>query len=222
MRFRGVTLDGEFYEFTLTDCPIQLNDKMMALSNKPKSPLLLSKSLARMTDEGDLAEFDIVYDSSSYKALGFIVYRNEFGIYDHRTDTFTRLRDVNTEFGVLKNRITNYIGSLKGKMQQIRWKSGNVVFSVYEMLRIVNGSIHVTTKLTKPIDASSIRLCTGLRKDKMDLCYGDILHDGIIVLHDYHPMIKIGENEFRDFEEDEIDDPTNYLGCSGKNKHRAG
>lgn len=205
MRFRGITLKGEPFEFTLADCPVQLNDKMIALSNRPESPLIHSQSLARMDDDGALAEFDIAYDSSNYKVLGFILYRNEFGVYNHKTDTFTRLRDLECDYGIIRNKNINYVNLINGKMQSIRWRIGDMAFSVYEMLKVVNGYIYCHTKLTRPLDASAARLCTGLKKDKKDICYGDILSDGMVVLHNYRPMIKVSENEYRDFMEEEID-----------------
>lgn len=205
MRFRGITLTGEPYEFVLADCPIQLNDKMIALSNKPESPLLHSQSLARMDDEGTLAEFDLVYDSSNYKVLGFILYRNEFGVYDHKNDMFTRLRDLNCDYGIMRNKNINYVNLINGKMQSIQWRIGDVTFSVYEMLKVLNGYVYCFTKFTRPLDITAARLCTGLKKDKKNICYGDILSGGIVTLHNYRPMIKVSDDVYRDFMEDEID-----------------
>lgn len=205
MRFRGITLAGAPCEFRLTDCPVRLNDNMIALTNRPKSPLIHAKSVARMNDDGTLAEFDIVYNAENYKAIGMILYCNEFGVYDHRSDTFTRLRDIEYSYGVLRNKNINYVSLVTGKLQNIKWKAGNVVFSIQDVFRIVGNNLFVTTKMTEALDIGTIRLCTGLKKNKKDICFGDILSDGIVVLKYNRPMVKLIDGEFRDLREDEYD-----------------
>ena len=204
MRFRGLTLHSRPYEFSIKDCPTQLNDKMTALSNKPGAPLLHTRTLSRVSDDYVVREYDMVYETSTKRFIGFVIYKNGFCVLVKETGEIIPLSELEN-FSLCGNESISIITELSRSSQTIRWKSGNDTFSIYDMLKIVDNCVFCCTLLTKPIDINSALLCTGLTKNGIHICFGDIMADGIVTLHNYKPMVKIGKNKYRELLEGEYD-----------------
>ena len=205
MRFRGITLHGKPYEFSIKDCPTQLNDKMTALSNKPGAPLLYTRSLSRVSDDLVVREYDMVYETSTKRFIGFVIYRNGFCVLVKKTGEVIPISELE-DFSLCGNESVSIMTELSRSSQTIRWKSGHDTFSIYDMLKIIDNCVFCCTLLTKPIDINSALLCTGLTKGGVHICFGDIMSDGIVELHHYKPMVRTSAGEYREFMEGEYDE----------------
>lgn len=58
---KALTLDREWFEFTLADIPTTFNDAEFVLFNKPNTPRLLLKGIRRGDPESGLYEGDIIH-----------------------------------------------------------------------------------------------------------------------------------------------------------------
>jgi hypothetical protein len=60
--------------------------------------------------------------------------------------------------------------------------------------------INVSIKLDSgDIDTNSVALCTGVKSEANEISFGDKIGDGVVCLHNYHPMLEV-DGEYRELE----------------------
>lgn len=200
MRLRGVSTLGEVVNFTLSDCPVILNDKTVVLLNRPNSPLLQAKSIARGLDNGSMYETDFVLDSKC-NLIGYVVYEKGFKMYNIASKEVVPFPE---DFKVIQNATLFTIPDIKCRRKVIKFCSNGITFSIHSLIVAEGNTGYVFSKNLKTIDLCSAKFATGLKKGSKEICYGDHLLDGEIVLHDFHPMVET-ENGYRELRLDEYD-----------------
>ena len=204
MRLRGITLEGEAYFFELNDCPVIINDTTIALVNKPGSPLLRANSIARSSVETGICETDFVMTKSN-KFVGYIVYDNRFRIWLTGLNVTVPFDDVD-KFIIQENTGTKDIEIMNQFRSPILYKYGDFTFNINKVIRIVNNKVIVYNKLLREIYVRDVNLCTGLTYNGIPIAFGETVPNGKVVLHHNKPMIKIGDDVYKEFEKGEYDD----------------
>ena len=200
MRLRAITKNRQKYYFEIKDCPVYLNDKIVALMNKPGSPLLLANSIARGLDDEDIFEFDYVLDKDSRKFLGYIVYTTEFCIYHVEKGTLVPMRGIDN-YTVLSNTVLSDVDKLEEVRSPLRFKCDSNSFGFRRIIYFHNNYLYTDIKhLNSFVDMNNIQFLTGLKKGRKEIPFGKKVPDGEIVLNDFHPMVKKHNNTFRELE----------------------
>lgn len=186
MRLRGVSTRGEIVYFSLSDCPIVLNDKAIILLNRPNSPILQSKSIARGLDDASMFETDFVLDKN-YNMIGYVIYDIGFKMYDIHSGEVVPLPK---DFKLLQNATLFTMPNIKCRKHVMKFRSGNIMFSLHSLI-VAEGNVgYVFSKNLKSINLDDIKFATGIKLNGIDICYGDIVNGGVVGLHNYTPMIK--------------------------------
>ncbi len=200
MILRGITLDRSPYEFTIYDCPVRINDKHTALVNKINSPILVTDTIVYGDGEG-LYESDFAFNASN-KFVGFVVYVDRFYVYD----IFNKeLIPYSKEFHTSFNGGSKFVKEFGKIRYGIVLKASGIVFDLSVLVCVDKGKIRISTQLMKEIPISNLRYCTGLTFGKRPIAFGDGVSDGIVELHNYHPMVKMDTGEYRELRSSEYD-----------------
>lgn len=200
MRLRAVSLKGEFVHFKMSDCPVILSDKTVVLLNRPNSPILQLRSIARGLDDESLFETDFVLDGKD-NLLGYVVYDKGFKIYNPKTNDVEPFPE---DFKVLPNATVNTIPDTKYQNRVIWFVGKDTPFGIQSIVVAEGDTGYVFSKNLKSIDLSNVKFTTGYRKNNTEICFGDQLSDGYVVMHDNHPMVKTKQG-FRELRRDEYD-----------------
>ena len=185
LKLRALSMKNIPVEFTLEDCPVIIYDNIIALSNRKKSPLLKASTIARGT--GDFFEFDFVYRENLF--LGFVTYFNGFKIYDPTTKELSPIN--NNESYIFKSRNIDISKELSSMPRtKLAFKSGNTRFNIYKIVKASKDCTMLSLKESYKIQTSSIKICTGIIKDNEELAFGETYNGGVVVLHDFIPMLE--------------------------------
>ena len=207
MKLRGLTLKQEFYDFEITDCPVYINSSMVALVNKPNSPLLQAKSIVRGEEEFGLFESDMVLEKETSRFVGYLVYIAGFKIYNPLLKEYIDLNEFNIgDYNYVGNNQISKILEIVSVRDYIKFKSGNVSFRINNLILIRSDKLLITNKSVGLLNVKDIKFSTGLLFNGEDICFGDILTDGYVVLHNCRPMVRTFSNTYRDLQEGEYDD----------------
>lgn len=201
MILRGITFDKHIITFDINDGPALVSDDIIALTNRPNSPLLWANSIARGDEVTGVFENDFIF-SEKQQLIGHVIYNNGFFIKRYMEDEcipmeskYHRLENANCE-------ITKILEAYK---QPIRYKTGNFAFTLKRVLRVEGNNLIITNKLLKPINLNNVKMCCGLiGTDGNELAYGDFFGGGIVECHNFKPMIKMADGSYRDFRKEEL------------------
>ena len=209
MVLRGISLKASPVLFDLKDCPVVLNSELIALINRPYSPLLRADSIVLGDEENGLFEGDYVFGSDKHNLIGYIIYLKGFKVLDARTNEVLELKDIG-DYYTRVNSSKRGLNIIKPYRFRIEYKYQDYTFDISKLLRVDNGIITIYKKLLEPIKIEDVKLCTGFTDNGDVLSYGDVYGDGVICYHDLKPMIRTSKNSFIDIvEREEITD-----GCS--------
>lgn len=200
MILRALTLDNETVYFTVTDAPVCINSKHTILCNKHNSPIIVSKTIARGPLEADLFEFDFVVDKETSKFIGYVVYTDGFYIWNPHNQEMTPIRDT-SRYKFLDNTRAYRTDELNAIRSSIRFKGNDRLFRLNRIMYSDGEFVFVELKgCTGPIKLSRVMLCTGVGEDRNEMQFGQHLNDGVIELHEYHPMVKLYKGGYRKLE----------------------
>lgn len=207
MLLRAITLKREPYPFELKDCPIFINDSIVALTNKPGSPLLQAKTIMRGDDETGVFESDFVFRKDTFKLVGYVVYVDRFYILDYKTYELTPLdENAMQTYDFSSNLQSADIVQINKARSYILFRIENITFRINSLIRVVSDKyLYLSRKNTDKLDLSTLAFCTGLKRNGNDLCFGDLMQDGVIVLHNFKPMVRLHSGRYRDLMEGEYD-----------------
>lgn len=200
MKFRAVTHNYELIYFTVADGPVAINDKSTILVNRPGSPMILSKSIMRGTDDG-VFESDFVLRKEDITLVGFVVYIDGFYVWDYKRNNFIPLRDT-SKFLFTENTRLYRIDSINKMRRSIRFFGGDRTFRLERIMYSKNGMLYVDVN-GDGVNISDVKLCTGIEYNHTELYYGQSVNNGTVEFHDYHPMLKMFNGEYRELEEDD-------------------
>lgn len=200
MRFRAVTHDYKLVYFGVEDAPVAINDKSSILVNRKNSPMILSKSIVRGTDDG-IFESDFVTWEDNMTLVGFVVYRDGFYVWDYKRDNLIPLRD-RSKFVFTENTRLYRIDDINKMKSPIKFYGGNRVFRLNRIMYSKDNNLFVEVRNCKGgVNINEVKLCTGLEFDHTELYYGQHIGDGVVEFHNYHPMIKTLSGEYREVED---------------------
>lgn len=198
MRIRGTTKTGEKYCFSMSDCPVCINDRVVALVAKSNSPLLLLNSIVRGLDDKDIFEYDYVSCSKTRKFIGYVVYIDGFYAFNPKTKECTPLGELE-DFIVLPNNTRTCMTELEELRSPIRLISNGDVFSFKRCIYYDNDVIYTDlAKLTKLANRNSISFLTGLEKGGKVLPFDKMVSDGVVTLNNYRPMVRLHNGDYRE------------------------
>lgn len=199
MHLRAVSVSGDFVYFSITDCPVIINERAVILLNRPNSPILQLRSIARGTDDDKMFEGDFVLDCQ-YNVVGYVVYNKGFKVSTPKGE----LIPFKEDFKVLFNATTQLSNEVKSNKSMLTFVFEDTSFTLHSIVTCDRDVGYLFSKNLKSIDLSNVKFATGFKFNGRDLCYGDVMEDGVIVLHELHPMVKT-QSGFRELRSDEYD-----------------
>ena len=200
MRFRAVTHDHKLIYFGVEDAPVAINDKSSILVNRKNSPMILSKSIVRGTDDG-VFESDFVTWKKDMTLVGFVVYRDGFYVWDYKRDNYIPLRDTSA-FIFTENMRLYRMDDINNMRVPIRFYGGGRTFRLNRIMYSKDNMLFVEVRNNRGgVNIKDVKLCTGLEFGHTELYFGQSVNDGTIVLHDYHPMVETFNGEYREVED---------------------
>lgn len=161
MRLRGITTMNEVVYFSVEDCPIYINKDIIALANRPNSPLLKAMSIARGDEELGYYESDFVFSNITHSFVGYIVYRGGFCIYSPELDMVFPFVDSG-KFTVLVNFKAFDIRKINTKRSPIEFTANNNIFSISNIVRVNNNGVYLMGKgMPFSVHPELVKLYTG-------------------------------------------------------------
>lgn len=205
MILRAQTLQNKTVYFGVEDAPVCINNRQTILCNKPNSPILLTKTIVRGVFPKEFFEFDFVCRKSDTKFIGYVVYTDGFYIWSPKTQELTPIRDT-SDLLFVENTRTYRIDEINALRSSIRFSTGDRLFRLSRIMYSDRKNVYVELKgSTGPVDINSIKMCTGVGKGRNELSYGQYLKDGVIELHDYHPMVLLADGTYRELESEDYE-----------------
>lgn len=206
MRLRGITYNKSTVEFQVSDVPIFINSQSVILARKNNSPILRAQSIARGDDDGVLFETDFVIDKSSSKVIGMVVYTDGFYIWNPQDNTLIPIRSIDgLEF--IPNTQMHRVMEMAPYRSRIRFGSGDRRFNLDKLIYYKGEELFITIRASgRPIRLDSICYGTGINSDNIELLYGQVIPNGLIILKDYHPMLQLPDGSVRELEESDYDE----------------
>jgi hypothetical protein len=203
MILRAQTLQNKTVYFGVEDAPVCINNKQTILCNKPNSPILLTKTIARGTDSKELFEFDFVCSKGDCKFLGYVVYTDGFYIWNPKSQQLTPIRDA-SGFTFVENTRAYRVDDINAMRSSIRFSSGDRLFRLSRIMYSDRENVYIELKgCSGPVAINSIKMCTGVGADRKELSFDQYLPDGVIKLNNYHPMVKLADGTFRELESED-------------------
>lgn len=206
MRLRGLTPTKKSVYFNISDVPICINDSMTILAKQKKSSQILTKSIMRGTDDGLFYESDFVMSKDKNGCVGFIVYIDGFYIWDANNNKLTPLRSTEG-YSFVSNTQMYRIDEINKVRGKLRFKCGKVAFGIDRIIYYKDEEMFITVKsIGQPIITEEINFGTGIYIDgNIELSYGQIVNDGMVVMKKYHPMLQLANGEYRELEDSDYD-----------------
>lgn len=164
---KALTLDSEWYEFTLADIPTLQTQEQFVLMNKPGAPILRNKLLRRGDPETGLYEGDVIkYDGMLWLVCyerGFRVINSDYTLrYLYHLDNFTRVGFYTDIQG---------LPSLTFK-KRFLFKYKEQVFRLEDIVGAYEGNL-LLRSVSKPVPADEIQQDCGMRSNGTLLYLGD-------------------------------------------------
>lgn len=200
MILRAQTLNNEMVYFGVEDAPVCLNNRQSILCNRPNSPIINTRTIARGTEDKLMFEFDFVCRKDNNTLIGYVVYTDGFYIYEHNTGKLIPIRDT-SNISFVNNEKLYKFDEISNVRTDIRFSNGNRKFRLNRIMYSDRESLYIELKgYTGPVPIESVHMCTGVGEDRKELFYGQYLRDGVVSLHEYHPMVRLANGEYRELE----------------------
>lgn len=204
MKLRGLTPNRKPVYFCIDDVPVCINDSMTILARKPNSPLIISKSIMRGDDSGDFFESDFVIGSMG-KFIGFVIYTDGFYIWNVFADKIIPIRKTDN-YSFVQNTQMYKLDDINQRRGKLRFKCNRYSFDINKIIYYKKSEMFITVKPSgTPIILGQINFGTGIFVDNIEIHYGQVLNDGIVVLNNYHPMLKLPGGKCRELEDSDYD-----------------
>lgn len=205
MILRAQTLKNKTVYFGVEDAPVCINNRQTILCNKPNSPILLTNTIARGTDDKELFEFDFVCSKGDCKFIGYVVYTDGFYIWEPKTEKLTPIRDT-SGYTFIENTRAYRIEEINNMRSAIRFNTNGKLFRLSRIMHADAQNIYIELKgCSGPVNIESVKMCTGVGEGRKELSYGEFLKDGVIELHQYHPMVKLVDGSYRELESEDYE-----------------
>ncbi len=200
MKLRGLTLDKEVVYFDIKDVPVILNDNMVVLTKRKNSPILIAQSIMRGSDDGKVFESDFVFSDSQHGVVGFVVYKDGFYIYSNQANTLIPIRNTDG-LRFVENTQMYKVSELEPYRSRIRFGSGNRRFYLNRIIYYKDDEMFITIKPSgSTITLESLKYCTGVNAEGLELVYDQVLESGKVIMNDYHPMLLKSDGTIRELE----------------------
>lgn len=205
MKLRGITLDGNPLVFELKDGPIKINENITILCARPNSPIIQTKSLVRGLDDLNIFEMDYIFIDNKF--YGFVIYTDMFCAYCYKTGEIIPLHKMDlSNIRFVTNSTSFHANELKSYRSVIRYTVDGYTFPLTRLVFVdKDGAYLYVNKNVSPIPIEDLKMCTGSLTNEDKLHFGQTVHDGTIVLNNYHPMVKRFNGQFREIEEEDYD-----------------
>lgn len=181
MELRGFSTGGEIVKFKLSDCPVVITERQIALFGKKDSCLLKSNTVGR--GYAGIYEGDTIADKETGRELGVVVYAGGFRIHD-KAGGLKAIPDA------------EHIKVIEGGMESAQFAFGLAVktpilfkykeeeFGVDSIVTKIGGSLHIAL-LKEHVNPDSITFYTGYRNTatKKKIFFGDTVDKGRVALH---------------------------------------
>lgn len=206
MRLRGLTPSRKAVYFEIDDVPICINDSMTILAKKPGSPLIITKSIMRGDDDGTFYESDFVMGGEHARFVGFVIYTDGFYIWHVLENKLIPIRETEG-YTFIPNTQMYRIDDINKRRGRLRFKCNKVSFDISRIIYYSKHEMFITIKpMGQSIILGQISFGTGIfTKTGIELAYGQIVNDGIVVMKNYHPMLELIGGECRELEDGDYD-----------------
>lgn len=206
MKLRGITYNRSAFEFGIEDVPVFINSQAVILARRYNSPILYAQSIARGDDAGLLFETDFVLDRHTSKFLGMVVYTDGFYIWSPLDYSLVPIRETDS-YEFVPNTQMHKVRDMQGVRGRIRFGCATRRFNLDKIIYYKDEELLITIKPSgNAIRLDSVLYGTGLNSDKLELLYGQVIPNGLVVMHEYHPMLKLPNGNIRELEEMDYDD----------------
>lgn len=206
MKLRGISNDRKPVYFDIKDVPVLLNDSTVVLTKRFNSPQIIAKSIMRGTDDNLLFESDFVMSITDRRLVGFVVYDDGFYIWDTMNDTLIPLRSVK-DYVFVPNTQMYRLTDISGYRSRIRFKCGKRSFDIKRIIYSKGDELFITIMPSgSPIYISDTNFGTGIYVKNIEVGYGQYVKYGTVVLHDYHPMLKLFDGTYKELEEEDYEE----------------
>lgn len=185
----ALTLNEERVTLNVADCPIYVSERVLALSGKKNSKLLLAKTVIRRDEETDIAEGDLVYEGE--KLLGRIVYAEGFKLQtlDDELKNLPEGEHIKVKVGT-KESINKVFDCPERTPVIFGYRKKE--FSIRDFLCKTGRYIAIADdKFSgKKLDPQDLLISTGFtREDGSPICFGEFYQGGIVTLFKGIPAI---------------------------------
>lgn len=175
-KMRAPTVNGEWYSFTVGDCPMKLTDNTFILLGKQNSPVMYC-DVYRGDEESGLFEGDVVwcddkswlvcYDRGFYAINKDYEVRYLYTLYDAK---YIGVVDHDLVFPIPYSRRVHHKFSYK-----------DVVFNLWDFKAIEDDGIHIH-RYRKALKAEDIHQEAGIRIDNRKAYLGYKYNDRVLVM----------------------------------------
>lgn len=189
---KTLTIDNEWYEFSMKDIPTHQNLEQFVLMNKFSTPILKSDSIMRGDIETGLFEGDVILHDGEewlvcYERGFYVINRNYFVKHLYSLDKFEVI-----------GRCTEFKGfppiSFKKKYL---FKHRNTCFKLSDIAGAYEGKV-LLRSIAYPISTDSIQQDCSLRYNKEYVYLGDKINNSSVALRGGRITIKSDTNEIID------------------------
>lgn len=189
---KALTLDGDWFEFSIADAPVRYSADEFALLRRPNTPRLKLKTLLRGITEYKLFEGDII---SAEGRKWLVCY--ERGFYAIDESYITRQIHTFSGFEIAGNCFTSEFKvpiSMRSK-HLFKWRS--VGFRIEDVLGFYDEDSLLLRCVSQPVPHTEIQQCCGLNINGKRAYLGDKFEQGIVKLHN-GVITFFKDNEYRD------------------------
>jgi hypothetical protein len=131
------------------------------------------------------------------------VYTDGFYIWNPKSEEMSPIRDTSNVVFIENTRAYN-VDKISAIRKSIRFSNGNRLFRLNRIMYSDKDNLYVELKgSTGPAPIKSIKICTGIGEGRNELSFGQFLSDGVLELHDYHPMVALADGSYREVERED-------------------
>lgn len=205
MRLRGLTPTKKPVYFDINDIPVCINDSMTILAKRKNSPQMLTKSIMRGSDDGMFYESDFVISKEKNGFVGFVVYTDGFYIWNANEESMIPLRSVEG-YSFVSNTQMHRIEEINKRRGRLRFKCNKVAFGIDRIIYYKDREMFITIKpMGQTIIIDEVNFGTGIYTNGIELAYGQVINDGMIIMNQYHPMLKLASGVCRELEDSDYE-----------------
>lgn len=190
MRLRGISTLNKFVYFGIEDGPVSINDKQTILMNRKDSPIIITKSIVRGTDDEKCFESDFIINRIGMMMVGFVVYTTRFCLWDIKREIITPLSELPRVYNTDNNTMYR-MSDIMSKCSSLQFHYGSGCFRIKRVMYATKDNLWIDLKSTEGIPIDSISYCTGMTDENGENIYfGQEYKGGIVELYGKDSVVR--------------------------------